>query len=122
MPDPASPLSFPVPLPKSGQSRAWWRAPASGTALACAIAAAARRHPGPLLVVARDNHAAHQLEADLRLLAAGEDGLPVLGFPDWETLSTTASARIPTSSASAWPRWRNCPTSPAASWWCRSPP
>jgi transcription-repair coupling factor (superfamily II helicase) len=86
MPDPASPLSFPVPLPKGGQSRAWWRAPSSGTALAAAIAAAAQRHAGPLLVVARDNHAAHQLEADLRLLAAGNDGLPVLGFPDWETL------------------------------------
>ena len=86
MPDPASPLSFPVPLPKGGQSRAWWRAPSSGTALAAAIAVAAQRHAGPLLVVARDNHAAHQLEADLRLLAAGNDGLPVLGFPDWETL------------------------------------
>ncbi len=86
MPDPNAPLSFPVPLPKSGQSRAFWRAPPSGTALACAIAAAATRHAGPLLVVARDNHAAHQLEADLRLLVAGDAGLPVLGFPDWETL------------------------------------
>ena len=81
-----APLSFAVPLPKPGQSRAFWRAPSSGTALACAIAAAATRHAGPLLVVARDNHAAHQLEADLRLLVAGDDGLPVLGFPDWETL------------------------------------
>ncbi len=79
-------LSFAVPLPKSGQSRAFWRAPPSGTALACAIAAAAARHAGPLLVVARDNHAAHQLEADLRLLVAGDAALPVLGFPDWETL------------------------------------
>ncbi|MEG2942023.1 MAG: CarD family transcriptional regulator, partial [Thermomonas sp.] len=85
-PVPQNPLSFPVPLPKHGQSRAFWRAPPSGTALACAIAAAATRHPGPLLVVARDNHAAHQLEADLRLLTAGDSGVPVLGFPDWETL------------------------------------
>ena len=84
MPQPA--LAFPVPLPRAGQSRAYWRGPASATALAAAIAAAAGRHPGPLLVVARDNHAAHQLEADLRVLLAGDASLPVLGFPDWETL------------------------------------
>ena len=86
MPHTYAPLSFAVPLPKPGQSRAFWRAPPSGTALACAVAAASTRHAGPLLVVARDNHAAHQLEADLRLLVAGEHSVPVLGFPDWETL------------------------------------
>ncbi|MBN8716764.1 MAG: transcription-repair coupling factor [Xanthomonadales bacterium] len=81
-----SPLSIPVPLPRPGQLRAWWRAPASGTALALAALAAAHRHPGPLLLVARDNHTAHQLEADLRTLTGGDLALPVLGFPDWETL------------------------------------
>ncbi|MFN7137511.1 MAG: transcription-repair coupling factor, partial [Thermomonas sp.] len=81
-----SPLSVPVPLPRPGQLRAWWRAPANGTALAFAALAAARQHPSPLLLVARDNHAAHQLEADLRTLAGGDPALPVLGFPDWETL------------------------------------
>ena len=84
MPDPV--LHFSTPLPRSGQTRAYWRAPASTTALACALAAAAHQHHGPLLVVARDNHAAHQLEADLRVLLAGNLQLPVLGFPDWETL------------------------------------
>ncbi|MBZ4038650.1 transcription-repair coupling factor [Novilysobacter selenitireducens] len=78
------------PLPKAGQQRAWWRAPASPSALAFHIATAAAAHDGPLLVVARDNHAAHQLESDLRTLL-GLDGLPdgplpVLPFPDWETL------------------------------------
>ena len=78
------------PLPKAGQQRAWWRAPASPSALALHIATAAAAHDGPLLVVARDNHAAHQLESDLRTLL-GLDGLPdgplpVLPFPDWETL------------------------------------
>ena len=86
MPSTSHPLAFPVPLPRSGQSRAWWRAPASGTALAVAVLAAARQHPGPLLLVARDNHAAHQLESDLRVLAGDDPDLPVLGFPDWETL------------------------------------
>jgi len=83
---PHSALSFDVPLPRAGQQRAYWRAPASGTALAAAVLAAAQRHAGPLLLVARDNHAAHQLEADLRTLTGGGDALPVLGFPDWETL------------------------------------
>ena len=95
----SSPL-FPVPpLPKSGQQRAWWRAPASPSALAFHIAAAATAHNGPLLVVARDNHSAHQLETDLRTLLAcdmpAERGVPmlqrrpwppILHFPDWETL------------------------------------
>ncbi len=79
-------LQAPVPMPRPGQQRAWWRAPASGTALAAAALAAAQRADGPLLLVARDNHAAHQLEADLRTLTGGDPALPVLGFPDWETL------------------------------------
>ncbi len=83
---PTDTLSFDVPLPRSGQARAFWRAPGSGTALACAVAAAARCHDGPILLVARDNHAAHQLEADLRVLQGQQGELPVLGLPDWETL------------------------------------
>jgi len=73
-------------MPKAGQSRAWWRAPASRSALAWQAAAAARTHDGPLLLVARDNHAAHQLESDLQTLLGAEASLPVLAFPDWETL------------------------------------
>ncbi|MGH8075324.1 MAG: transcription-repair coupling factor, partial [Lysobacter sp.] len=83
--------SFPIPpLPQAGQQRAWWRAPASPSALAFHVARAAAAHDGPLLVIARDNHAAHQLEADLRTLlgdaAAATGATPVLPFPDWETL------------------------------------
>ena len=74
------------PLPRGGQSRAWWRAPASPTALAWSIAAAARAHAGPVLVVARDNHEAHQLEADLHTLLGTAADVPVVPFPDWETL------------------------------------
>jgi transcription-repair coupling factor (superfamily II helicase) len=80
------PAFFPAPpLPRSGQQRAWWRAPASPSALAFHIAAAAIAHSGPVLAIARDNHGANQLESDLRTLL-GTDGLPVLPFPDWETL------------------------------------
>ncbi|MBA3929341.1 MAG: transcription-repair coupling factor [Xanthomonas sp.] len=72
------------PLPRGTQSRAWWRAPASPTALAWSIAAAA--HDGPVLVVARDNHDAHQIEADLHTLLGDASTIPVVPFPDWETL------------------------------------
>ncbi|HJR72653.1 MAG TPA: transcription-repair coupling factor [Luteimonas sp.] len=72
-------------LPKAGQQRAWWRAPASASALAWTIARAAETHAGPVLLVARDNQNAHQLESDLRTLL-GDADLPVMPFPDWETL------------------------------------
>ena len=79
--------SFPVPpLPKPGQQRAYWRVPDSTTALAWAIARAADAHPGPLLAIARDNQAAHQIESDLRTLLGVNSSLPVIPFPDWETL------------------------------------
>ena len=74
------------PLPSAGQLRAWWRAPASPSALAWYIAAAARVHAGPVLLVTRDNTSAHQLTADLQTLAPSMGELPVLAFPDWETL------------------------------------
>jgi len=79
------PISSP-PLPRAGHSRAWWRAPSSPTALAWYLAQAARAHDGPLLAIAADNQAAHQLESDLHTLLGPESDLPVLPFPDWETL------------------------------------
>ncbi|WFC43125.1 transcription-repair coupling factor [Pseudoxanthomonas sp. SE1] len=86
MTDTKKPAPPAPPLPRGGQSRAWWRAPASPTALAWSIASAARAHDGPLLVVARDNHEAHQVEADLHTLLGTVADVPVVPFPDWETL------------------------------------
>src|SRR5687768_731248 len=83
MPQPDSPTP---PLPRSGQQRAFWRAPASASALAWSIARAADAHAGLVLAIARDNHAAHQLESDLRTLIGNDASLPVVPFPDWETL------------------------------------
>jgi len=59
--------------------------------LAWHLVRAAQAHTGPLLFVARDNQSAHQIEADLHTLlgqlAGGRDAsLPVVPFPDWETL------------------------------------
>ncbi len=93
---PATPLPTP-PLPRAGQQRAYWRAPASPSALACALLACAQAHPGLVLAVTRDTQSAHTLESDLRILThrtavPGEatdesaSALPVLHFPDWETL------------------------------------
>ena len=79
--------SYPVPpLPRTGQLRAWWRAPASSSALAWHVARAAQAHAGPLLLVTRDNHGAHQAIADLQTLLGDDPALPVVPFPDWETL------------------------------------
>ncbi len=74
------------PLPRTGQLRAYWRNPASATALAWYVARAAEAHDGPLLVVARDTHGAHQLESDLLALLGERGSVPVVPFPDWETL------------------------------------
>ena len=83
-----SAIPFPSPpLPRAGQLRAWWRAPVSTTALAWHIARAAQAHGKPLLLVTRDNHSAHQAVSDLQtLLGSHADALPVVPFPDWETL------------------------------------
>ena len=85
-PSHTSPFSLSLAMPKAGQSRTWWRAPASASALAHAVAAAASQHTGPLLVIARDNHTAQQLDADLHTLLGADQALPVLQLPDWETL------------------------------------
>jgi len=87
------------PMPRAGQQRVYWRASPSASAIAFHIGQAAQLHEGPLLVIARDNHAAQQIESDLRTLLAREvpaDGNaaglqrrpwpPILHFPDWETL------------------------------------
>src|SRR5258706_8998220 len=71
------------PLPDDPKRRRYWNAP-HGSALALALADAAGAHAGVVVAVARDTHAAHALEADLRVFAGSD--LEVLHFPDWETL------------------------------------
>ncbi|HET9049217.1 MAG TPA: transcription-repair coupling factor [Chiayiivirga sp.] len=75
---------FPLPpLPHGSQKRADWRAPSSSSALSLQVAQVARVHAGMLMVVTRDNYAAHALTAELEMLAPE---LAILPFPDWETL------------------------------------
>lgn len=50
------------------------------------LSAAAREHDGPLLVLTADTPTASRLESELHFFIGDDDSLPVLHFPDWETL------------------------------------
>ena len=76
-----SPIPHP-PLPTTPKQRRYWTPP-HGSARALLIAEAARTHTGLLVAVTRDTQRAQALEAELKIYAGG---LPVLHFPDWETL------------------------------------
>ena len=70
-------------LPRDGHSRVHWRnVPGAGAALHLARAASSLVRP--LLVITRDAAAVARLEDELRFFAG--PGLPVLTFPDYETL------------------------------------
>ncbi len=72
----------PPALPTTPKQRRYWTPP-YGSARALVIAEAARAHSGVLVAVTRDNLRARALEAELEIFASE---LPVLHFPDWETL------------------------------------
>jgi transcription-repair coupling factor (superfamily II helicase) len=55
-----------------------------GSSVALALLSAARAHEGIVLVVTRSSHQSQLLEQDIRLFSDGK--LPVLHFPDHETL------------------------------------
>ena len=54
-----------------------------GGGLPLALAHAARRHPGVMVIIARDPVIASKLEWELKFFLKD---IPVLSFPDWETL------------------------------------
>ncbi len=70
-------------VPKARGQQVWGRL--YGDSLALVIQAAARRHGGPSLVITPDMQQADRLLGELRFFGAQSD-LPILGFPDWETL------------------------------------
>ncbi|HET7161357.1 MAG TPA: transcription-repair coupling factor [Rhodanobacteraceae bacterium] len=70
------------PLPRTPGQRRDWRKPA-GSSLALLLCEAARRRDGVVVAVAADSRAARTLEDELGVFAGD---LPVLHFPDWETL------------------------------------
>ncbi|MEO6798713.1 MAG: transcription-repair coupling factor [Rhodanobacter sp.] len=79
------------PLPTTPRQRRYW-IPPHGSARALLLAEAARTHDGLVVVVARDTQRAQALESELTIFAGG---LPVLQFPDWETLPYDAFSPHP---------------------------
>ena len=72
-------------LPTSaGQRRIW--AGLHGCAKAWAIAQAAEAARSALLVITTDTLSADRLENELRFFLGPGSSIPVVGFPDWETL------------------------------------
>ncbi len=78
-----SPLR-PVLPTESGEVLRWSRL--YGSARGLALANAARRHPGLLLVVTASVHAAEQIEDEIRFYGRAADIPHLLHFPDWECL------------------------------------
>ncbi len=87
----ASPLAPPLPA-HAGENLIWGQL--YGAAPALAIASAARRHEGLVLVVAGDVASAQRLEQALGFFLEGT-GWPVMGFPDWETLPYDLFSPLP---------------------------
>jgi transcription-repair coupling factor (superfamily II helicase) len=73
-------------LPAPQQSRRWGQLYGAAAGLALAEAAAAA--PGPVVIVARSALEADRIEQETGFFAA--NSLPVLHFPDWETLAYDA--------------------------------
>ncbi|RKT43031.1 transcription-repair coupling factor [Thiocapsa rosea] len=86
-----SPLGPPLPG-RPGERLLWGRL--YGASVALAIAEAARAHEGLILAVVPDVQAAAHLRAELGFFLAGS-GLPLLGFPDWETLPYDVFSPLP---------------------------
>lgn len=78
-----SPL-HPIPARRPGERLRWGRL--YGSSYGLAIATAAREQDGLLLVVTADTASASRLEYELRFYLGDAVDLPVLHFPDWETL------------------------------------
>jgi len=99
------PLSKPLPTPpgcsplapewprERGQRLIWTHLPGSSRGLA--IARTAETHPGPLLVVAHDSRTAQQLEDEIRFYLGDSKAVPLLPFPDWESLPYDAFSPYP---------------------------
>ncbi len=72
-------------LPGAAGQRVRWSG-LHGSAQGLAVASAARAHDGLTVLVVPDSPAADRAGAELGFFCSGDDALPVLHFPDWETL------------------------------------
>lgn len=67
-----------------GRKTVWARL--YGSSFGMVLSQGARTHEGPMVVITTDNLMASRLEDELRFYLADDKELPVLHFPDWETL------------------------------------
>ncbi|HFE48876.1 MAG TPA: transcription-repair coupling factor [Chromatiaceae bacterium] len=81
-----------LPIPRKPDERLQW-GQLHGDSLALAVAEAARASERLLCVATPDVHQANILSAALRFFLG--DRLPVLGFPDWETLPYDVFSPLP---------------------------
>ena len=83
----SSPLSLSPLSPKlpCKVSTAFQAGQLYGSAQGLLLAKAAQQHDGPILVLTDDAASAHKLEIEAQFYLGGTK-LPILHFPDWETL------------------------------------
>ncbi|WP_456406324.1 transcription-repair coupling factor, partial [Thiolapillus sp.] len=85
--------AFQPPLPsRQGERLQWGRC--SGATHELTIARAAQQWPGLVVVVTRDVQEATRLEQQIGFFVQDED-LPILHFPDWETLPYDVFSPLP---------------------------
>jgi transcription-repair coupling factor (superfamily II helicase) len=69
---------------KPGRRTLWARL--YGSSFGMVLGQGARRHAGPMVVITADNLMAARLEHELRFYLGDDEQVPVIPFPDWETL------------------------------------
>ena len=87
-----SPLHPELPASK-GVHTAWSRL--YGSARGLAIVEAAKAHNGPVLVVLPEVRTSYQILEEIRFYARAAKDLPILIFPDWESLPYDAFSPHP---------------------------
>ncbi|MES9979711.1 MAG: transcription-repair coupling factor [Candidatus Thiodiazotropha sp. 6PLUC5] len=80
-------------LPRAAGERFQWGG-LRGCSASLAIANTAQHYQGVILVVTPDMQSANQLETELRFFL-GEGDIPVINFPDWETLPYDLFSPLP---------------------------
>jgi len=91
-PDGCSPLAPVLPRTRDDGLR-WTHLPGSSRGLA--ITRAAETHRGPLLVITHDARATLTLEDEIRFYLGDSATIPLLPFPDWESLPYDAFSPHP---------------------------
>ena len=83
MSEPCSIFKPPI-VDKPGYTTHWGRL--YGSSYGLAIANAVQQYQRPFVIITPDTQTAYRLEYELRFYSIGSQQLPLLNFPDWETL------------------------------------